>query len=146
MVHGQTDGVALPVLFVLVFCLDGERCALGQEKLQEVSDVNEVQQRVKAIREQRGLSQSALARESGLSFSTVSMIERGLRTPSLAALTALAEALDADPGEFLPKAHGAGESLELVEARRALSWEEFRDSLEGLGLGTLNDLGRALAA
>lgn len=52
---------------------------------------------LKELREARGLSQSALALESGLDQTFVSLLERGHRQPSLSTLFALCEALDIEP-------------------------------------------------
>ncbi len=49
---------------------------------------------LKVWREWRGLTQMALARRAGVPQSVISAIERGRRRPSLAALKALARALD----------------------------------------------------
>jgi ribosome-binding protein aMBF1 (putative translation factor) len=58
------------------------------------------------VRRQRGLSIERLARQTGLSPAHVSRIERGLNTPSLAALSRLADALGASP--FPPDEAPAG--------------------------------------
>ena len=48
---------------------------------------------LRKLRVEKGLSQEALALESGLDRTFVSMLERGLRQPTLSSLFALAEAL-----------------------------------------------------
>ena len=48
---------------------------------------------LRRLRIKKGLSQEALALESGLDRTFVSMLERGLRQPTLSSLFALAEAL-----------------------------------------------------
>ena len=51
--------------------------------------------RIKELREERGLSLSALAKYSGVSKSYISNIERGIQTnPSLIVMKKLAETLD----------------------------------------------------
>jgi len=57
--------------------------------------------RVRAKREERGLSQEELAHASGLHRTYVSQIERGLKSPSLATIYALAAALDEDVGALV---------------------------------------------
>ena len=42
----------------------------------------DVGKRLRALREERGISMRALARRSGLSANALSMIERGLTSPS----------------------------------------------------------------
>jgi transcriptional regulator with XRE-family HTH domain len=49
--------------------------------------------RITRLRTRRGLSQSELGRRAGLSRSTISRLEAGVRVPSMAALAAIAKAL-----------------------------------------------------
>ena len=53
-----------------------------------------VGQRLRTLREERGTSMRALARRSGLSANALSMIERGLTSPSVSTLSKLANALE----------------------------------------------------
>lgn len=54
----------------------------------------DVGQRLKHLREERGVSMRSLARTSGLSANALSMIERGLTSPSVSTLNKLAGALE----------------------------------------------------
>lgn len=54
----------------------------------------DVGQRLRALREERNVSMRSLARRSGLSANALSMIERGLTSPSVSTLTKLANALE----------------------------------------------------
>ncbi len=62
---------------------------LGKEALSV-----DVGQRLRTLREERGVSMRALARRSGLSANALSMIERGLTSPSVSTLLKLAGALE----------------------------------------------------
>lgn len=53
-----------------------------------------VGQRLRALREERDISMRELARRSGLSANALSMIERGLTSPSVSTLTKLADAME----------------------------------------------------
>lgn len=53
----------------------------------------DVGDRLRILREERGLSMRSLARESGLSTNALSMIERGKTSPSVSTLAKLASAL-----------------------------------------------------
>ncbi len=53
----------------------------------------DVGQRLKALREERGISMRELARRSSLSANALSMIERGLTSPSVSTLSKLASAM-----------------------------------------------------
>jgi transcriptional regulator with XRE-family HTH domain len=55
-------------------------------------------------RDKRGLSMNVVAQRSGLSHSTVSLIERDLRSPTLDSLLRIADALDVDLGEIITRA------------------------------------------
>jgi len=52
-------------------------------------------------REAASLTQTALAEQSGLHTTFVSLLERGERQPSLATLFALAKALDVEPEDLV---------------------------------------------
>jgi transcriptional regulator with XRE-family HTH domain len=55
-------------------------------------------------RERQGISQYELAPKAGLSASTLSVIERGLRNPTLDTLLRIAEVLEVELGELLIQA------------------------------------------
>lgn len=70
-----------------------------------------VGQRVRMLRKQRGLSLDAVAAATGLSIGFVSQIERGLSSPTLRALTSLADATGVGIADLLqpsPLATGPG--------------------------------------
>src|SRR5512145_1395989 len=54
----------------------------------------DVGQRLRILRDERDISMRALARRSGLSANALSMIERGLTSPSVSTLNKLANALE----------------------------------------------------
>lgn len=56
--------------------------------------------RLKALRNQRGLTLAQLGQRVDLSASNLSQIERGVTMPSLPRLTSIAEALDVEVGYF----------------------------------------------
>ena len=56
---------------------------------------------VRELRLDAGLSQEALAEAAGLHRNYVGLVERAVNSPSVAALTALAEALGKSPSELL---------------------------------------------
>ena len=59
---------------------------------------------MRQVRTSRRISQQALALESGLDRTYVSLLERGHRQPTLAALILLANTLDMDPALLVKKA------------------------------------------
>jgi len=59
---------------------------------------------LRRIREEAGLSQSQLARESGVDRATINKIEQGKRSPSIATLESLARTLGVEVADFFPKA------------------------------------------
>lgn len=61
---------------------------MDQNQRQQVGD------RIKAARDERGWSQARLAEAAGVSENTVLSIEKGVRTPQAAKLRAVLDALD----------------------------------------------------
>jgi len=61
----------------------------------------EVVRLLKKQRIRRGISMNRLAQKSGLSQSMVSLLERGMRTPTLDTLLRIAAALDVDLSKLL---------------------------------------------
>src|SRR5215204_2119285 len=64
----------------------------------------DVGKRIHELRNERGLKQRALARDSGIALTTLQTIEYGTRNPSLHTILAIAHALRVEPGELFPKA------------------------------------------
>lgn len=60
-------------------------------------------QAIRRFRAYRQISQERLSQESGLDRSYISLLERGLRQPSLTTLLLLAEALDISASELMLK-------------------------------------------
>lgn len=58
---------------------------------------------LREVRKKRGLSQEALGFESGYHRTYVSLLERGLKSPSLQTIFNLARALDILPSEMLSR-------------------------------------------
>jgi len=56
---------------------------------------------VRIARRRAGLTQALLAERAGVSFETVSRIERGVLSPTARTVVALASALGVGPGELL---------------------------------------------
>ncbi len=59
---------------------------------------------LRALREERGLSQEALAFDSGYHHTYIGLLERGRKSPSLGTLYRLAQALGIAPSELLRRA------------------------------------------
>jgi transcriptional regulator with XRE-family HTH domain len=58
---------------------------------------------LREVRKERGLSQEDLGFESGYHRTFVSLLERGLKSPSLQTIFELARALDIRPSELLAR-------------------------------------------
>lgn len=63
-------------------------------------------QRIRAIRNRRGISQESLALKCGLDRTYISGIERGTRNPSLTNILKIATALDVPPSELFVDMYG----------------------------------------
>ena len=59
-------------------------------------------EKVRTLREGKGLSQEALAHAAGLHRTHISLIERGRRSVRLETIESLAVALDVQPSELMP--------------------------------------------
>lgn len=59
---------------------------------------------LKRLREQKGWSQARLAQESGVDRATINQVEGGRRSPTIATLEVLAEALGVEIADLFPKA------------------------------------------
>ena len=63
--------------------------------------MSEVKNRIKEIREALDLTQSDLAKKTGLSCAAISQFEGGERTPSLKTLEKIVKALDVSMGDLI---------------------------------------------
>ena len=98
---------------------------------QEASSVD-ISDRLKNLREDRGLSIRALGRLSGLSANALSVIERGLSSPSVSTLYKIAVALEIPVTAFfeeVPPKH----DVVLVKSQERNRIPLFRGLWEGLG-------------
>lgn len=77
----------------------------------------ELAQRVKALRETRGLTIQTVAARSGLAISTISKIERGLMAPTYDRFSGLARGLGVDVSELFSERGDAFETGALEVAR-----------------------------
>jgi transcriptional regulator with XRE-family HTH domain len=71
---------------------------------ERIAICSEVARLLKAQREKRQLSMTALAAKAGLSQQMVSYVERGIRNPTLDTLLRMTEALDVPLGKVITKA------------------------------------------
>jgi transcriptional regulator with XRE-family HTH domain len=68
--------------------------------------------KIRKLRKEKGLTLEDLSKKTGLSLSYISLIERGLKNPSLRALEKIAECLNITPGILLSDKEEEDESLE----------------------------------
>lgn len=92
-----------------------------------------VGERLHKIREQRGLSLRALAGRCGLSFNTISRIERGESSPTVATLSLLAGALNVSISAFFDDTRS--QHTILVRRDQRLRSAARGVVMEGLGVG-----------
>jgi transcriptional regulator with XRE-family HTH domain len=92
----------------------------------------DVGQRLRMLREERGISMRALARRSGLSANALSMIERGLTSPSVSTLNKLSTALEVPITAFF-RTEQAREQVVFRKATERTRVPFLRGLIEGLG-------------
>jgi transcriptional regulator with XRE-family HTH domain len=92
----------------------------------------DVGQRLRILREERGISMRALARRSGLSANALSMIERGLTSPSVSTLNKLATALEVPITAFF-RQEPVREQIVFRKSSERSRIPFLRGLLEGLG-------------
>jgi transcriptional regulator with XRE-family HTH domain len=92
----------------------------------------DVGQRLRLMREERGISMRALARRSGLSANALSMIERGLTSPSVSTLSKLAAALEVPITAFF-RQEPIREQVVFRKASERTRIPFIRGLIEGLG-------------
>jgi quercetin dioxygenase-like cupin family protein/lambda repressor-like predicted transcriptional regulator len=92
----------------------------------------DVGQRLRILREERGISMRALARRSGLSANALSMIERGLTSPSVSTLNKLATALEVPITAFF-RQEPQREQIVYRKASERSRVPFMRGLIEGLG-------------
>ncbi len=88
-----------------------------------------VGKKIRAVREELGMSSSQLAKAAGLSQSAISQIERGVVDPSLRTLRAIAETLDTPIFTFFLDAPSK-EIIVRKERRRAFSPPDYKGRYE----------------
>lgn len=92
----------------------------------------DVGQRLRHLRDERGISMRALARRSGLSANALSMIERGLTSPSVSTLNKLATALEVPITAFF-RQELAREQVVFRKSSERNRMPFMRGIIEGLG-------------
>lgn len=83
-----------------------------------------VGEKIKELRKKNNLKLEELAEKTGLSISYISLIERGLKNPSLKALEKIAKAFKLPPSYFLSE--NEDESIETFLRTKTLLDEEER--------------------
>lgn len=92
----------------------------------------DVGQRLRLLRDERGISMRALARRSGLSANALSMIERGLTSPSVSTLNKLSNALEVPITAFF-RQEPVREQIVFRKASERTRVPFMRGLIEGLG-------------
>jgi len=92
--------------------------------------------RIRALREQRGLSLRALAERCRLSINAISLIERGENSPTVSSLHLLATALGVKITEFFEDS--SEQAVVFVEKHQRLATEGNGLLMESLGIGLRN--------
>lgn len=89
----------------------------------------ELGRRIRAIRESKSLPLRAVAESAGVSESFVSQVERGVASPSVASLRAIARALGESIASFFDEGNEGGQLVRVKDRRRLVhpkrQWEDL---------------------
>ncbi len=96
------------------------------------AELVDVGHRLRFLREERGISMRALARRSGLSANALSMIERGLTSPSVSTLNKLATAMEVPITAFF-RQEPVREQIVFRKSSERTRIPFLRGLIEGLG-------------
>jgi len=97
-----------------------------------------VGRKLRALREQQGLSLRALVDRCGLSANAISLIERGENSPTVSTLHRLADALDVSITEFFQE--DARQTVVYVRREKGPRTQSNGVVMESLGVGLSNQL------
>lgn len=107
--------------------------AVDNQALAEMAEASSVGADIRALRKGRGLTLEALADDLGKSVGFLSQVERGISTPSIADLRALAQLFDIPLSFFLsPKSHRPEEAGIIQRATDRRMIGEESDLIEEL--------------
>jgi transcriptional regulator with XRE-family HTH domain len=91
-----------------------------------MKDINSnIGKNLKNIRLQRNLTLDQLSRDSGISKSMISEIERGIRNPSITTIWSLANCLKKPLNYFLTGVHKDGPKIYKINEKNSISGEGF---------------------
>jgi len=105
----------------------------------------DIGERLRALRVERTMSQRSLAKRSGISNATISLIESGKANPSVAVLKSILVALRTDLAEFFADEAGSSDRVvfraeELLEIGRGkVSYRQVGRSTEGRSIQILHE-------
>ncbi|MBN2472450.1 MAG: helix-turn-helix transcriptional regulator [Anaerolineae bacterium] len=97
-----------------------------------------VGQRIRALREKRGLSLRSLSDKSGLSINAISRIERGENSPTVSSLHQLASALEVPITDFFMDEHE--QNIVFIKSNDRLITQREGMAIESLGIGLRQQL------
>ncbi|NIM94437.1 MAG: helix-turn-helix domain-containing protein [Anaerolineales bacterium] len=109
----------------------------NQNKSVDETTIN-VAQQIRLLREQRHLSQRALAEASGLSRNTLSLLERGHTSPTVSTLKRIAIALGVDINAFFEPFEQV--NIVHVKSDKRLHLQLSHGTMADLGIGKVDQL------
>lgn len=99
-------------------------------------------QKIRAVRKEKNILASDLAKRAQVSNGLISRIENGRTIPSLPVLLAIIQALDIKPGDFFGDIHG-GEHFNFLVLRKH-EYTHVEKEIEATGFSYKNIFGRQL--
>jgi len=110
---------------------------VNQSEIIDETTIN-VARQIRILRKRRDLSQAGLAEASGLSRNTLSLLERGLTSPTVSTLKRLAVALGIDINAFFDRSDD--ESIIYTKAKSRVNLKLSHGLMADLGVGMHDQL------
>lgn len=116
---------SLEVVEKLAAALNISKNAFFDESVTRKRDTSSVGDRIRILRQEKGISLSELAEKAGISATYLCQIEKGHALPSLSTLKAIAQALNTSLQELLANTSHVGYKIKKIRQERGITQAEL---------------------